>query len=37
MTRAILEQRKLEAITLIRKGGLSAQIGLRFMKTYGTA
>jgi len=28
MTRAVIEQRKREAIALVRKGGLSAKIGL---------
>jgi len=35
MTRAIIEQRKKEAIELVRKGGLSAKIGLRFLKQHG--
>jgi len=37
MTRAVIEQRKREAIALVRKGGLSAkigQIGLAFLKQH---
>ena len=37
MTRETLEQRKREAVALIRKGGLSARIGLAFLKQHGTA
>lgn len=35
MTRAVIEQRKREAIALVRKGGLSAKIGLAFLKQFG--
>lgn len=34
MTRAIIEQRKREAIAHVRKGGLSAKIGLAFLKQH---
>ena len=34
MTRAVIEQRKREAIALVRKGGLSAKIGLAFLKQH---
>lgn len=37
MTRLQIEQRKREAVALIRKGGLSAQIGLRFLSQHATA
>jgi len=36
MTREQIEQRKREAVALVRKGGLSAQIGLRFLNQHGT-
>lgn len=35
MTRAIIEARKREAYALVRKGGLSAKIGLAFLKQHG--
>ena len=31
----LIEQRKREAYVLIRKGGLSAKIGLAFLKCHG--
>lgn len=34
MSRHLIEQRKREAIALVRKGGLSAQIGLRFLSQH---
>ncbi len=34
MTRAVIEQRMQEAIALVRKGGLSAKIGLAFLKQH---
>ena len=35
MTKAVFEQRKREAIALVRKGGLSAKIGLAFLTQHG--
>ena len=35
MTVAAFNQRKREAYALIRKGGLSAKIGLAFLKQHG--
>lgn len=35
MTQAIIEQRRREALTLIRKGGLSAKIGRAFLDQHG--
>ena len=35
MTREIMDQRKAEAFALVRKGGLSARIGLAFLKQHG--
>lgn len=35
MTRAAFDQRKREAYALIRKGGLSARIGLAFLAQHG--
>ncbi|MEP2031608.1 hypothetical protein [Roseibium sp.] len=35
MTRAGIEQRKRAAIALLRKEGLSAKIGLTFLKQFG--
>ena len=37
MTRALMEQRKKEAVALVRKGGLSAKIGLAFLKQHSGA
>jgi len=34
MSQAVFEQRKREAIALVRKGGLSAKIGLAFLKQH---
>lgn len=34
MSRDLIEQRKREAVALVKKGGLSAQIGLRFLRQH---
>lgn len=34
MTKAIIAQRKQEAIALVKKGGLSAKIGLAFLNQH---
>ena len=36
MSIEVIEQRKREAAALIKKGGLSARIGLAFLKQHGT-
>ena len=35
MSQAVFEQRNREALALVRKGGLSAKIGLAFLKQHG--
>lgn len=37
MTRAYIAERRKEAICLIRKGGLSARIGLAFLHQHTTS
>lgn len=34
MSKKLIEQRKKEAVELVRKGGLSAKIGLAFLKQH---